>query len=877
MLKGSVLASEGDTRLIGAAVSLGRSGLSTVTDSSGRFALLIVPTGRYRLHVWLPGHPEAVLEDVVVWPDLETEVVLRLTATNEGEIDVTAHRASAVTAGATGTVRTLTRADLLRSTARGLEDAAALMPGVEAVPRGALLEESATPSLLIRGGAPHQTGWWIDGAPQPDPSLAMSTTLPPFGVVEGLMVAPGGFNAEYGGAAGGIVHVITRDEDERPFGASEVVSDAAAGRWIGTDRYDHNVYEASIGGPLRPGDDRVTFFLAGERRWRGDRSPGFVADPQVAGFAGGPSLTFDDGRQPLNGLAGWTWLGRLAWRPGPRTRVRFGTLGAADDWGLFTQSFLFDPEHMPREEDRSLRGFASLDLTPSPRTLWSAAVGWAERERKNGDGAHFDDVRAYSRPGGNPRFDLSVPYFWETGHVRDLYQRLKASTWSFAASLTRQVHPAHQVKAGLDVQRHALRVYEASPVSFFYDSYGNLVDGVYGGYGFDAFGEAEVDGGFAGPRHPTALAGWAQDRWQRGRWVVNGGLRLESFDGDGRFLDPVSGQPIEDSWHTHLSPRLGASLEVRPGTAVRAHAGQFVQPRPYALDAASSEPERAAAVELGATRSFDDRLSLDACLYYRRIANYVETNPPVGPGSRPAGGPGTWRAFDIARPATIQGFELQAAARPARLLSGWVSYALSKAEGVFDDGQRNIAWQATSPPTSRLPLDFDRRHRLALGADVRWGHGEGPRIAGVAPLANAGLQVLVRAASGAPYTPTYVYDEVTLAAVAPLPSGETNSRRTPWTSTVDVTASRRFGVHGLDLDATLWMLNLLDHRNPRTIYSGTGSPYTTGFLATPDGQAYLDNASSQGLDGGALYRLAESRPGFFDAPRMLRLGLRASF
>jgi len=124
------------------------------------------------------------------------------------------------------------------------------------------------------------------------------------------------------------------------------------------------------------------------------------------------------------------------------------------------------------------------------------------------------------------------------------------------------------------------------------------------------------------------------------------------------------------------------------------------------------------------------------------------------------------------------------------------------------------------------------------------------------------------------YTPKLVYDEVTLAAVAPQPVGGPNERRGPWTVSIDVRATRELSLAGMPLEASVWVINLLDRRNANTVFTGSGSPSTTAWLATPDGKAWLQNA---GPDGARLYDLAQSRPELFDAPRLVRFGLRATF
>jgi len=230
--------------------------------------------------------------------------------------------------------------------------------------------------------------------------------------------------------------------------------------------------------------------------------------------------------------------------------------------------------------------------------------------------------------------------------------------------------------------------------------------------------------------------------------------------------------------------------------------------------------------------------------------------------------------------ATIKGVDIGFMMRPINNISANVAYSLSYAQGTgsVSNTQRNIAWQASEPPKQTSPLAFDQRHKLSANLDWRFGEDEGPAWGGRKWLAKTGINVLYNVASGTPYTPTFTYDEVTLAAVAGVPSGPLNSRYGPWTSSLDFKADKGFSVAGFNLGAFVWVLNLFDTRNPIAVYSSTGSPTTTGFLNTPDGQSYLEAGATQnGLDAETLYRLAENTPNLYTNPRLVRFGLRAGF
>jgi hypothetical protein len=202
-----------------------------------------------------------------------------------------------------------------------------------------------------------------------------------------------------------------------------------------------------------------------------------------------------------------------------------------------------------------------------------------------------------------------------------------------------------------------------------------------------------------------------------------------------------------------------------------------------------------------------------------------------------------------------------------------INYSLSYAQGTgsVSGSQGNIAWTGSEPPRQTAPLDFDQRHKLSFNADYSFSKGEGPVWGGVKWLEDFSVNALYNIGSGTPFTPTNVYNELTLAAVASQPRGPLNSRYGPWTQTLDVKASRGFKVGQTRMEGFVWVLNVFDTENPVGVFTSSGSANTTGWLNTNDGQAYLDNAAAKGKDGLGRYRLAEADP------RLVRFGVRTSF
>ncbi len=908
---------KGKAALPGVTVIVDGTRLGAIADDQGRYTILNVPAGAYTVRGRLIGYADYVLTNVQVRPDFTTEANLEmLTDAIQQEPVIVESTRPLIQKDATGTTRFLSGEDIKNLPTRGYRDAASLQTGVVNFQRNIDRESQNTPTLIVRGGRPNEVAYYVDGFSQQDPLTGNSTTNISNNSVEEVVVMTGGFNAEYGKVSSGIINVITRDGGAKYFGAVETVTDAPAGDWIGSKRYDYNIYDVSLGGPIVPRSEKANFYFSGERRWQGDRTPRFFPAGLIAAARDGidlgakapnSALTGDDlvaGRLPNNSLSGWTWQGKVTWRPTDRVNVKVGTLGSRDDWREFLQSYIFNAEHMPRYQDKNRSGFVTLNQNLSNTSFYSASINYFETERRRGDGVFFDDVRAYA--GVNPTFDTDLPYFRPPGYVFDDYLHRKSSYWGVKGDLTSQLNRYHQLKGGAELQLHKLRFYNAFFPRRIFDSTGvavriNDIDR----YGYDVDGESEVDGGQDGPKHPKTAAFFLQDKFEREGVIVNGGLRFDYINVDTPALisetfplgDP--GDPQDSTLstldprdlapnkkYTRISPRFGVAFPVTEKTLLRVNYGQFFQQvnlqdlyvsyrfLEYKINNGgyfvgfgnpNLKPERTTAYEVGVAHQLGERMRLDVTAYYKDVKDLVEVQAIR---SNPAGF-SSYRNRDFA---TLKGLDIGWSMRPINHISASVNYSLSYAQGTgsVSNTQRNIAWTADRPPKQTSPLDFDQRHKLTLNADYRLGAGEGPgRL-----FSNTGLNVLVRLSSGTPYTPIQVQDEVTLGAISRIPTGPLNSRYGPWTSTIDAKLSKGFQFGSLGLEGFLWVLNVLDRKNAQTVFESSGSAFTTNWLNTQAGQAFL---AQQGEKGRRAYELAQNRPTFFSNPRLVRFGLRASF
>ncbi|MBP7270264.1 MAG: TonB-dependent receptor, partial [Bacteroidia bacterium] len=225
------------------------------------------------------------------------------------------------------------------------------------------------------------------------------------------------------------------------------------------------------------------------------------------------------------------------------------------------------------------------------------------------------------------------------------------------------------------------------------------------------------------------------------------------------------------------------------------------------------------------------------------------------------------------------------------------SYTLQFADGTGSSPFTSagvLAQQGQTNLRQPQPLSFDQRHTFVATFDYHYGRGKdynGPVMWGRQVLAEAGLNLILRAGSGTPYsrqsniTPTA--DFTSTANSRSVLTGSINGSRLPWQFRIDARVDKNFEIKmGKKQDgearnpvaANIYLLvqNVLDAQNILGVYAATGDPADDGYLSSPGAQAFIDskvNPQSY-ID---LYEIAQNNPGNYQLPRRIRLGLQLNF
>jgi outer membrane receptor protein involved in Fe transport len=899
-ISGVITDSQTKEPLVGVTVAVEGTNLGAITDVNGAYKIINVPVNPYVLRISAVGYATLEVEAVNVSADFvnyQSHDLSKEAADIGKTIRVTAEQ-PLVVPDKTASVNVVGQEQILALPTRGFEQVVGIQNSVVQVQTNASVrqrggrEESQSGEIFVRGGRRSEVAYYVDGFSQQDPLSGLSTANISNNSIKEVSIIAGGFPAEYGHVASGIVNTVTASGTPEFQGTLEAVTD---------QKYAQNWYSATLGGPI-PGLSNAFFFGSGERRWFGDREPSILNDA----LPGSPD------RKPHNTLDGWSAQGKVNWKLTPQFEVLFSGNWSQDQWQQYAHTYLFNQAHMPWYDDENLGLNAKITHTLGANTFYNLAATYFVTKRFRGDGVYRRDLSQYDQPGDNPRF-ASRALFWLPDHVWDDYLKRKSSYLGFKGDVNAVISRDHTVKVGAEFQRHTLRFYQ-----HYFPARLNTDPNNANRYGYDLAGEEieEETGGLNKVKHPINVALFAQDRFEWRGLIMNAGVRFDLFDynarriiNDRRPFDPDNLQDansqtleidsdLEDSEvFTRVSPRLGIAFPVSPTTQVRMNYGKFFQ-RPdlvnlYVGDTflewylnregyfvpignPNLEPEKTTQYEVGLTHQLGENTVLDIAAFYKDVVDLVQVfSIPASPGQY-----STYFNQDFG---TVKGLDFAFTMRRTKNIYLNVKYTLSYARGTgsFAQTQQNIAWQASEPPKQSSPLDFDQRHSLIANVDWRTGRGGGPKVGDVYPLENFGVNFLVTAGSGLPFSPSEVFNEVTLAASAPTPEAPRNSRYADWTWQIDMKAEKTFNFGSYSIVPFLWVKNLLDIENTINVYEATGEPNTTNWLETEAGQAYIDANTevddNTHLTGEQEYLLKENHPGNYGIPRQIILGLRVTF
>jgi outer membrane receptor protein involved in Fe transport len=243
---------------------------------------------------------------------------------------------------------------------------------------------------------------------------------------------------------------------------------------------------------------------------------------------------------------------------------------------------------------------------------------------------------------------------------------------------------------------------------------------------------------------------------------------------------------------------------------------------------------------------------------------------------------------------TIKNFRAEYELRGLGRTSLGLNYSLLFADGTGSNINSAAALIQAGQPNLRslYPTQRDIRHQLTAVLDYRFKGGNeytGPIWFDKRVLQNFGANFIISAKSGEPYS-AYINPIASAAsgsAQRQSLDGNPFGSRLPWQFKIDANFSKNFDVkkknpkdnfrrQSMQIQAFLWVQNLLNTRNIQRVYGFTGLANSDGWLSSPQGIQEANNAvNTQSYM--ALYNAKVESPYFYEIPRLVRLGLRVYF
>lgn len=340
-IRGTVTDPNGDA-LPGATVNLEgtETGLNrtTFSNASGIYTFSDLPVGAYQVTVTLDGFNAAAVTDIALHVADVREVNAQLELGDVSETITVESEAIAVDT-LSGEVSGLISGEQIRElplNGRNFVQLTLLQPGVSA-PEGFDTKNKgllAGVDLSISGSGTTGNMWTIDGANNNDVGSNRTILIyPSVDAIEEFKIHSNSYSAEFGGAAGGQINIVTRGgTNEFRGSAYTFMRDDSwnetnyfleqAG--LDTEPLDRQDYGFTLGGPIR--QDKLHFFLSGE--WnveeRGIARAGFVPTAaERAGDFSGPTIAGCSSPIPVDPTTGQPFPGNVI----PSDRLSAGGQG----------------------------------------------------------------------------------------------------------------------------------------------------------------------------------------------------------------------------------------------------------------------------------------------------------------------------------------------------------------------------------------------------------------------------------------------------------------------------------------------------------------------------------------------------------------------
>jgi outer membrane receptor protein involved in Fe transport len=302
------------------------------------------------------------------------------------------------------------------------------------------------------------------------------------------------------------------------------------------------------------------------------------------------------------------------------------------------------------------------------------------------------------------------------------------------------------------------------------------------------------------------------------------------------------------------------------------------------------KPEKTTSYEISFQQKLTNSSAFTIAAFYKELKDMIEIiNVPYAY-------PITYQTFGNVDFGTTKGLTFSYDLRRTANVRMNIAYTLQFANGTGSNPGTNAGLLSINSEMTNLrepmPLNYDQRHTINVSLDYHYSYGKnynGPVWFGKQVFSNAGLNILMNAGSGTPYTrikePVQTQNPSVVGRTQL--AGSINGSRLPWQFSLDAKLDKSFKVktgkkadgrdrRALDMNVYLQVLNVLDSRLVTGVYQATGNPDDDGYLTSPKAQSSIQSQ----IDPASyitMYSISMNDPGNYLAPRRVRLGVQVNF
>ena len=869
---GKVTDAESGDPIIGAAVMIEGTSLGAAANVNGDYFILNLPPGTVNIRVTAIGYTPKTVQEIQIISDQTSTVNFSLAPESLlGEEVVIVAERNLIEADRTFATSTVSAQDIGVLPVTNLDQVVELQAGVV--------------DGHFRGGRKNEVLYLVDGVSVTDVYDNAQGTSVDNDAVQELQVISGTFNAEYGQAMSGVVNIVTKEGESDYHGSAQAESGDYISNhddiFVGIDDVSPTAiqdYTASLYGPV-PRVPKLTFFVSGrylddggwlhgERRWD-------VLYPNNGDSTQIVRIDNHDVVEMNYNYERWGH-GKLAYALTPKIKLTYSSLFSSRTYRDYSHDWKYYPQGDLRRFRDGRTNILKLNHALAGNMFYELGVTNNFTEYHHFVYEEPLDSR-YLHPAydeGNPPYTLNF-----AGNNLQHFRRW-TNTDEALGQFSWQVTQLHLLKAGFDVKLHELFYEDINtvPADLTVNRFDPIVEPISSS-SHDLY-----------KNNPYELAFYVQDKFELSSLIINGGLRFDYFEPDGRYpsdpKDPNIYAPkliqnadctLAERWNywyedanakTRVSPRVGIAYPMSDRGVFHFAYGHFVQrptfERMYANPEWELEPgvglntvmgnpdlemEETVTYEFGFQQQLTEDVALQTTLFSRDIRNLVATDRIVQTYSS-----GTFYSQYVNRSfGEVKGITLSFDKRFANNFSAFLDYTYQIAEGNASDPQsayNDLKGNNPREPEQQLvPLDWDRRH--TINASVTYA---------TPGRSNWGGTLVGKYGSGLPYSPQ---DNG-------IRTGFENSGRRPDYRNVDLTAFKSFGLGDLramqKVVLSLTVLNLLDIKNEDNVYATTG-------------RAGYSSDEQNAVEVPDINTLAEvyTNPTYYSRPRMVKVGVRYEF